>query len=104
MKDMKTGIELITTERARQIESEGWTAEHDDVHNQGQLVKAAIVYAAHGGGSLDTGGNDWPWENSWLKMELHLPNFDRRIKLLTKAGALIAAEIDRVQRLRVVKG
>jgi len=29
---METGIELITKERTRQIEVEGWDSEHDDKH------------------------------------------------------------------------
>ena len=41
---MKTGIELIAEERHRQIEKEGWTPEHDDQHNAGDLVHAAAAY------------------------------------------------------------
>ena len=33
------GIELITKERTRQIEKEGWTSEHDDTHNDGAPFK-----------------------------------------------------------------
>lgn len=36
----------------------------------------------------------WPWDKSWWK-----PTPDDRIRELIKAGALIAAEIDRLQRL-----
>jgi len=32
---MKTGVELIADERQRQIEVEGWTAEHDDANEYG---------------------------------------------------------------------
>jgi len=33
---MKTGAELIAEERQRQVEKEGYSAEHDDCHiNQG---------------------------------------------------------------------
>jgi hypothetical protein len=42
---MKTGIELIAEERKRQIEVEGWTAEHDDEHTDGELALAAVCYA-----------------------------------------------------------
>lgn len=43
---MKTGIELIAEERRRQIEAEGWTAEHDKGENSnGQLAAAAASYA-----------------------------------------------------------
>ena len=40
-----TGVELIAQERERQIEKEGWTAEHDADHTEGQLAKAAACYA-----------------------------------------------------------
>ncbi len=42
---MKTGIELITEERQRQVEAEGWTPGHDDAHRKGQMAGAAAVYA-----------------------------------------------------------
>ena len=41
----KTGIELIADERKRQIEVEGWTAEHDAEHYESELAYAAAVYA-----------------------------------------------------------
>ena len=42
---MKTGIELIKSERERQIEDEGATTEHDDQHGSFELSKAARAYA-----------------------------------------------------------
>lgn len=103
---MKTGIELITEERQRQIDVEGWTAEHDAKHKSGELADAACVYAM----SMDSidfinehWGNDmwlhlWPFDLVWLKKHI-ISNNEDRIKDLTKAGALIAAEIDRLQNL-----
>ena len=41
---MKTGIELISAERERQITQEGWTPEHDDRHDIGELCSAANAY------------------------------------------------------------
>jgi hypothetical protein len=38
---MKTGMELIADERKRQIDQEGWTAEHDDGHDGRELARAA---------------------------------------------------------------
>jgi len=117
-----TGIELIGVERQRQIEAEGWTPEHDDAHTDGSLALAAVCYATpirlyekyeHAAGlSLD---DPWPdsWDLQWDKRLTygscrrnpgHLPPDPRtyskaeRIDLLVKAGALIAAEIDRLQR------
>lgn len=34
----------LARERERQIASEGWTPEHDDAHDDGQMAKAAAVY------------------------------------------------------------
>src|SRR5690242_14227731 len=41
------GVELIRVERIRQIEEEGWTAEHDENHQEGELARAAAAYALH---------------------------------------------------------
>ena len=91
-----TGIELIAAERERQISVEGWTAEHDDKHNNRQLVRAAACYADPTYETVEFEMRDtpyrWPWEPSWWK-----PDRDP-IRNLVKAGALIAAEIDRMQR------
>lgn len=91
---MKTGIELIAEERQRQIEKEGWTPEHDDGHLEGEMVNAAAGYMVHAllGVFGRTPPQMWPWNRVWWK-----PSEDP-IRNLTKAGALIAAEIDRIQR------
>ncbi len=100
-----TGIEIIAAERKRQIESLNWTADHDDVTNRmGELSMAAGAYAnvasaiARGADAEEFSADmmlsegDWPWdEDSWK------PSNDV-IRNLAKAGALIAAEIDRLQR------
>lgn len=104
---MKTGIELIAEERQRQIEKEGWTHEHDDQHTDGELAVAACVYTDfanyHGEFDLMEGNGKakvliprdfkWPFEKQWLKLTP-----ENRVRELQKAGALIAAEIDRVNR------
>jgi hypothetical protein len=87
---MKTGIQLIAAERKRQVTKEGWTAKHDDGHKRFQLTRAAISYAQSGADMLATW--DWPWElEDWKPSKEPIRN-------LVKAGALIAAEIDRLQR------
>ena len=104
---MKTGIELIAEERQRQIEVEGWTKEHDAQHKDCELVKAAICYADpnvyyhHENRVLRhriPNMNFWPmkWDKCWFK-----PSSKDRIRDLVKAGALIAAEIDRLQAQKV---
>lgn len=97
---MKTGIELIADERQRQIEVEGWTKEHDAQHKDCELVKAAICYADpniyyHQENRImryRIPNKFWPkqWDIHWFKPT-------DRIRDLVKAGALIAAEIDRLQ-------
>jgi|SRR5690625_1904110 len=93
---MKTGIELIAEERERQIEVEGWTPEQDYRHNRQELARAAACYAVppRRREVYEEGEPyDWPWDGvSWK------PVPDDRIRELQKAGALIAAEIDRLQR------
>lgn len=92
------GAELIAAERARQVSEERWTADHDDVHDAGELIDAAIAYAESAGMQIrgncgwDSEPGCWPWLTEWWK-----PTADP-IRNLIKAGALIAAEIDRLQR------
>lgn len=90
------GLALIAAERKRQIEKEGWTPEHDDEHEDEALAKAAACYAdpdrrmTFGDYPMPVG---WPWDAEAWK-----PTPDNRVRELVKAGALIAAEIDRLKR------
>lgn len=96
-----TGTELIAAERKRQVEVEGWTPEHDAEHASDQLVMAAMCYADearfHPEKLLAIGYSEtphgWPWARVWWKPA-------SPIRMLVKAGALIAAEIDR----RIARG
>lgn len=93
------GADLILSERARQLAVEGWTPEHDDDATEAQLVRAAICYADFGARLATTHDEKWvprwPWAQIWWKPERTDP-----IRNLVKAGALIAAEIDRLQRAK----
>jgi len=97
-----SGVELIAAERARQTSQEGWTPEHDDEHAKSELVDAAGCYAEaaivlQNGMSIDVVLETpelWPWAFEWWK-----PSADP-VRNLVKAGALIAAEIDRIQRAK----
>lgn len=86
------GITDIAEERQRQVSAEGWTPEHDDEHADNELALAALCYVYAG---IYEPGNFrhqyWPWDRCWWK-----PADNRRN--LVKAGALIAAEIDRLDR------
>lgn len=91
---MSFGLELIAEERKRQIEVEGWTDEHDDTHHRGEMARAAACYALPGFWRSDAVIDMlWPWSRNWWK-----PSRIDRIGELAKAGALIAAEIDRLHR------
>ena len=99
------GIERIAAERRRQIEVEGWTPEHDAEHVSGEMVGAAVAYAWHGLQRIGNGSDFFPksWEPSWWKPAKESPHEmtdDDRIRHLEKAGALLAAEIDRLLATR----
>jgi transcriptional regulator with XRE-family HTH domain len=94
------GVELIAAERRRQVEAEGYDAAHDDEHGGGELAQAAAAYAWPGEHMRTRDGRTvhrsvlWPWDGdgSWRPGD--------RLRDLTRAGALIAAEIDRLERVR----
>lgn len=87
-----TAIEDIGAERRRQVEQEGWTPEHDDAHDEGQMASAAAAYAmASWTGNSGWAQRLWPWNKRWWK-----PKSARRD--LVRAGALIVAEIERLDR------
>lgn len=91
------GLQRIAAERTRQILAEGYTAEHDDKHDKGELAIAGACYALAGAGRAPQPVVDWriwPWGAEWWK-----PSADP-IRNLEKAGALIAAEIERLVRLK----
>ena len=83
----------VVAERQRQKTIDGWTPEHDDEHCNGELAMAAVCYINETGTVNRNGGKPWgwPWDASWWK-----PNARRRN--LVKAGALILAEIERIDR------
>lgn len=97
------GAERIAAERQRQIAVEGWTPEHDAGHADGDLRLAAIAYAQRAmSGRQHSVGNPvpdaWPWAAEYWK-----PTNDP-IRNLVKAGALIAAEIDRLLEVGATRG
>lgn len=106
---MSKGVELIAAERQRQIEKEGWDVSHDDAHTDGSLADAAACYAmskknreSYQSLSYHTDPPTWyprlwpkSWHITWWK-----PTPEDRVRELVKAGALIAAEIDRLTRAK----
>jgi len=114
---MENGVELIAEERQRQIEQEGWSAEHDEQHLEGQLALVASLYATpiplFARVEKEDGGveiyDPWPWHDEVEVtrygdgLTTEVPAWDKRqkhskLRKLVIAGALIAAEIDRLQR------
>lgn len=98
---MSKALDDVIAERARQVNEEGWTPEHDDRHSPGDLAEAAACYLLYpsflkilpyGDGTVCTLFDIiWPWSLDWWKPK------DRR-RDLVKAGALILAEIERIDR------
>lgn len=88
-----TGAFLIVEERNRQIADEGYDAEHDRHETVSNLANAATSYLTYDSGLLNAqkvSKGYWPWGE-----DLYKPR-DRKRNLI-RAGALIAAAIDRMQ-------
>ncbi|MBB4042054.1 hypothetical protein GGR34_003739 [Microvirga flocculans] len=97
----------VLAERRRQIEVEGWTAEHDDQYRNGELAKAAVCYAlaaiwpdTAARADMEQDGwlgtpftilQLWPWDRKWWKPKT------RRADLV-KSAALALAAIERLDR------
>ncbi|MBU9579576.1 hypothetical protein KTE26_14170 [Ralstonia mannitolilytica] len=81
----------VIAERIRQVTHEGWTVDHDDAHDKGEMAEAAACYAREAATPHAGLPNGWPWSRRWWK-----PTTPRR--MLVKAGALILAEIERLDR------
>lgn len=90
----------VLAERRRQIEVEGWTPEHDDRHNEQSMSIAAACYVLNGTMPTRVGPQRvslehlWRWTGwsvTWFKPK------DRRTDLV-RAGALILAELERLDR------
>lgn len=114
---MKTGAELIVEERQKQIDK-GYDVNHDMHHDFRELVEAARTYIGAAfltAESKEIGNSDeaaiswheyneplewkylklgWPWEEESFKPTTPLQD-------LIKAGALIAAAIDRLESTSV---
>ena len=101
-----TGIELIAEKARTNREHKGYTAAHDDEHVLGELSQAGAAYAkvasaqCRGAEAVEFDADmmvsegEWPFEpESWKPSDDPMRN-------LVHAGALIVAEIERLQRQR----
>ena len=86
---MKTGVELIAIERQEQIEKHGFDVTKDQGYSKGELIKAALF-------AINPNQFEWPyyWMEEFRNKILAKTTEIERLKV---AGALIAAEIDRIQ-------
>lgn len=90
----------LYAERMRQEEAEGFTPEHDDQHDMGELARAAAAYALSAASASMPPGN---LRNITVSRSIMVaPPFPLKIheprKALIIAGALIMAEIERIDR------
>lgn len=111
IQDLPIGVRRIASERAEQIELHGYASADDAQHLRAELIRAACAYLAVASAdaaealgvataeqAIEEGRQIWPWA-----AELFKPSADPR-KNLAKAGALIAAEIDRLHAAGVRHG
>lgn len=101
---MSKALDDVRSERQRQVDVEGWTPEHDDTHEEGEMAAAAACYAApfRVFKAVERAGRDyapfimyvdgWPFHDRWWNPK------DRR-RDLVRAAALILAEIERLDRI-----
>ena len=101
---MKTGIELMSIERqVKQIEKHGFTAEHHAMHpewyDKGQLLHAAVRLMDYDKDDITEVYKKLApenWDLVWWTNLCDKPKYERIII----AGALIAAELDRLNYLQ----
>lgn len=93
----------VAIERQRQISDEGWTADHDDEHVGEEIAAMAAFYA------MPPGARDWSAASTGygdtLGEALRPLGWDAKVgdrrRELVKAGALILAELERMDRAAV---
>jgi hypothetical protein len=91
-----TGVGLIAQERRHQVQL-GFTASRDDEHVRAELViqSAALALAGTSCRIHDPCFSEYEDGDGWGFLEKYSED---RVRALTVAGALLAAEIDRLQR------
>ncbi|HBA4756831.1 TPA: ead/Ea22-like family protein [Escherichia coli] len=91
VKSTSNAVQSVIAERQRHQSAEGWTPEHDDQYSKSQLLWASSCYVLNAIHPFNRIPFDWPWTPEWWK-----PTNPRRD--LVKAGALILAELERIDR------
>lgn len=90
---------MIADERERQISQEGWSIANDEQYTNDELLMAAACYMSATATYDSLSDVAWPWDEAWWKPG----NPVDKVRCLAKAGALIAAEIDRLQRMETTE-
>ena len=97
------GIAAIAAERQRQVTDLGWLPMHDATHSSCEMARAAAAYAIPASTSPEDGPLVdmrkilWPWGHTDTSPTSATgPDVEKRLRELEKAGALIAAEHDRI--------
>lgn len=101
------GVAIIMQERQRQVQVEKFSPEHDAEHSDESMAWVAALYAApgvilsvHYAENAYTKFQEYrfkePWPKTWDRLWDKRGKHDR-IKQLAIAGALCAAEIDRLR-------
>lgn len=86
--DIPQAIRDVLAERKRQTEVKGWMQEHEDSHGRRELSDAAAAYLLY---EQEIAADIWPFESAFCPKN-HRDN-------VVTAGALIIAEIERLDRL-----
>lgn len=81
------GVDMITKERNEQLEKHNYTLEYDKQYVSGELIGAALYCIM---GDVE----DWP--KGWYTSHKDKIDCKPIVQKLAIAGALIAAEIDRL--------
>lgn len=90
---MKTGIELIAQERKEQIEKHDRTVAKDKLYNKKKQLALAAISIGHPMGHIINYDAPEGW-NEQLFIKMKQKPYKERLII---AGALIAAELDRLQ-------
>lgn len=96
----KKAIDSFTLARARQVVNHGFTSAKDDRNNaNGEMAEAAACYALAETEAKDLLNSLWPWDAAWFK-PAPADDMEARKRDLEKAGALLIAEWERLDRIQ----
>lgn len=93
----------VLLERIRQVEEEGYDAQHDDEHVNDEIAAMAALFI------MPEGARDWDATSTgygdtlaqaMVPAQWYMPTFGDRRRDLVKGGALIQAEIERMDRAK----